>query len=126
MNEEWEEFVQEWSRRWGQAALRVARYQHTHPLLRVFFEDLRTNTSREVVRILDFLGVPYSPSQVEQKLNSGFNEAHRESASNFEHFTDQQKRVVGGVLSHVVEECSTRGYKDTRDYVLNYLSTCIL
>lgn len=124
-NKAWGEFVEEWSRRWGRAALRLAKYQETHPLLRVFYEDLRSNTTKQVVQILDFLQIPFSQSLVEQRLESGFENFHRQSGRSFEHFTARQKAKLQTMLSHVLNECSAKGYHSTQHYVQHYLSFCL-
>ena len=121
-NEDWEEFVGEWSRRWSHAALRLAHYQEIRPLLRVYYEDIKSNATREVLRMLDFLRVPHSKSLVEAKLGDGFGSFHRGAGRSFIHFTEQQRLVVATMLSHVVRECSEKGYHDTEQYVRNYLS----
>ena len=121
-NEDWEEFVGEWSRRWSHAALRLAHYQETRPLLRVYYEDIKSNATREVLRMLDFLRVPHSKSLVEAKLGGGYGSFRRGAGRSFIHFTEQQRLVVVTMLSHVVRECSEKGYHDTEQYVRNYLS----
>ena len=118
--------MEDWSHRWGQAALRLAKYQMMHPLLRVTYEDLQSNTSREVVRMLDFLCVPYSRSLVEKRLNDGFQKFLRPvGGQKFKHFTALQRKVLVAMLSDVISECSQKGFKDTKKYVRHYLMTCI-
>ena len=122
-NKEWGEFVVEWSRRWSHAALRLAAYQTNHPLLRVFYDDVKSHPTREVLRILDFLRVPYSQSLVELRLRDGFGEFHRAaSKESFKHFTAEQRQELVTALSHVIRESTAKGYEDTKQYVQNYLS----
>ena len=70
--------------------------------------------------------MPYSHSDVEQQLSSGFETVHRQSSGpSFEHFTEGQRLIVAGMLYRAIRECSKSGYQDTKDYIQKYLLTCI-
>ena len=126
-NEEWDSFVREWGRRWGQSVLRVASYQQQlKPLLRVFYEDLKTNTSHEVTRMLEFLKVPHLTPHLQQQSDST-EKFHRQAGKEeiMNHFTQQQREALAAVLTYVIAECTMKGYEDSKEYVKNYLLTCI-
>ena len=60
-----------------------------HPVLVVWFEDLKANMTNEVRRMLDFLKVPYSESELEKRLENSFEKFHRKQRDDFEHFTPE-------------------------------------
>lgn len=127
-NKEWDSFVHERAKRWGQAVLRIAKYQQQNPLLRIFYEDLKTNTSHEVMKMLVFLKVPHhSIIDLQQQLNSSslqiFHRQQERQINN--HFTQQQMKALVSMMSQVIVECTAKGYKDSKEYVRNYLMTCI-
>ena len=53
-----------------------------HPVLLVKYEELKQNTLQEVLRMLNFLMVPYSKDMVEQRLAAGFNSFQRSHHKN--------------------------------------------
>ena len=48
---------------------------HDHPVHVVKFEDLKSNTSLEVGKILDFLGFPFNEKELTRKLNGTLSDA---------------------------------------------------
>lgn len=128
-NKEWDSFVHERAKRWGQAVLRIAKYQQQNPLLRIFYEDLKTNTSHEVMKMLVFLKVPHhSIIDLQQQLSnsSSLQIFHRQQERQINnHFTQQQMKALVSMMSQVIVECTAKGYKDSKEYVRNYLMTCI-
>ena len=125
-NKEWNDFVQQWSQRWAQHFLSVARYQQLHPVLRVLYEDLKYNTTREVDRMLQFLNVPYSGAQLEpqQGGDGGLEKLHRQADHSFDPFTEQQRETLLSMMTHLRHELEIKGYRDSIDYVNKYLLTC--
>lgn len=123
-NEEWDSFLHEWSRWWGQGVLKLAKYQRLHPVLRVFYEDLKSNTSFEVERMLHFLDMPYSSIHLQHQLRSGLQELHRQRDRSFDPFTQQQRETLREMLRHVMDELTMKGFRDSQKYVKRYLLTC--
>ena len=104
----------------------MARYQQKYPLLRVFYEDLKTNTTHEVIRMLDFLEVPsYLSTHLQNRLNSRLQKFHRQR-EDFKYFTEQQKEALRSMLLHVIGELAAGGYTDSVEYVQQYLSICTM
>ena len=78
---------------------------HRHqPVLAVMYEDLKTNTVAEVLRMLNFLQFPYLREEVEQRLQGGFTNFYRNHTDSFDHFTSEQKLFVNGIISDVAQK----------------------
>ena len=124
-NREWNSFVTEWGNRWKNGVLKMGKYQQQQqPLLRVFYEDLISNVTHEVIRMLTFLNVPYSMAHLKLTLNGGYQEFHRQREHTLTPFTQQQTETLLAMMSHLVNELSAKGYHDSKHYVQNYLLTC--
>ena len=125
-NKEWNAFLHEWSQRWMQSFLSVARYQQLHPVLRVLYEDLKSNTTNELERMLQFLHVPLSNAQLQphQGGDSGLEKLHRQANHSFDPFTEQQRKTLRSMMTHLKDKLEVKGYRDSIDYVNKYLLTC--
>ena len=64
------------------SSLQVIGFYYT---LHARYEDLKNNTNKEVNKILDFLGVQYSPEQVEKNLLAGDFSTFKRSVENYIH-----------------------------------------
>ena len=130
-NKEWDSFVHEWAKRWAHDVWRIAKYQKEHPVLRIFYEDLKTNTSHELMKMLRFLKVPHqSMTNLQQQLLDSssleiFHRQRKDGVQTTDHFTQEQMKAMITMLSQVIVECTARGFKDSKDYVSKYLKTCI-
>ena len=78
--------------------------QRRHPVLTITYEDLKTNTVAEMLRMLNFLQFPYLREEVEQRLQGGFTKFYRNHTDSFDHFTNEQKVFVNGIISDVVQK----------------------
>ena len=78
--------------------------QRHHPVLTVTYEDLKTNTVAETLRMLNFLQFPHLREEVEQRLQGGFTKFYRNHTDSFDHFTSEQKVFVNGIISDVVQK----------------------
>ena len=126
-NPEWDSFLHEYIERWCSAVIRAAKYQKRRPLLRVFYEDLETNVTHQVQRMLDFLHVPYSSAELRQRLESGFQNIHRKKEHSFDPFTEQQRAFLKKTLQHLVNVLTVTGHHDSVEYVRRYMhNTCVL
>lgn len=65
-----------------------------HAVLVVLYEQLKSDTVRQVQRVLDFLHFPYSAQAVERALEGGFNSFYRNHTDTFPHFTTQQMLLI--------------------------------
>ena len=77
-NENWNKFVEFYLPQWGDYFplwLLVEGAGHDHPVHVVKFEDLKSNTSLEVGKILDFLGFPFNEEELTRKLNGTLSDA---------------------------------------------------
>jgi hypothetical protein len=77
-NENWNKFVKFYLPQWGDYFplwLLVEGSSHDHPIHVVKFEDLKSNTSLEVGKLLNFLGFPYNEEELTRKLNGTISDA---------------------------------------------------
>ena len=64
------------------------------PVLVIKYEDMLTDLSTQLKKMLDFLQVPYSKTQVDCVLKSQLNRFHRKKVSNFDHYTPELRKMV--------------------------------
>ena len=67
----------------------------------VRYENLKSDTLNEVVKMLDFLNIPYiSKEDIYGRICKGYTEFKRPHGTdyNFEHFTWEQKNYIRSVL----------------------------
>lgn len=53
--------------------------------------------------MLDFLNFPYSEEAVAKRLQTPFNDFHRQRHADFEHYTPQQRAKVEEILRNTIE-----------------------
>lgn len=124
-NPEWDSFLHNWSQRWVNGVLKLALYQEVHPVLRVFYEDLRSNTTHELERMLHFLKIPYASSHLlHHQLESRLQKLHRKGDRIFDPFTQQQKSRLKETLMYAMHELALKGHQESHDYVKKYILTC--
>lgn len=124
-NPEWNSFLSERSQRWVNGVLKLALYQQVHPVLRVFYEDLKSNATHELERMLHFLDVPYTSGHLlHHQLESGFQKLHRKRDHSFDPFTQQQKSRLKETLTYAMNELSLWGHQESHDYIEKYILTC--
>ncbi len=116
-NARWNEFVQRQARKWFVMFSNWIRENRKHSLLLVKFENLRTDTAHEMYRMLKFLGIEMSITDVQTKINNGFSAFQRRKSNvTFEHFTMAQKQWV----NRVILNASTLSDKlNFREYLLD-------
>ena len=67
------------------------------------FEELKVNTVAQVTRMLYFLQVPHTDSQVRQVVERGIDEFKRKHHDDFDHFTPEQRKLVTSVLINTLK-----------------------
>ena len=83
------------------------------PILVVKYEDLQSNGTNEVLRMLKFLGMDYSPGQVATILESdNFSQYYRNHTDNFEHYTPDQKVAINAAILHFIDQLKQAGLPD--------------
>lgn len=95
--------------------------QRPHPVLTVRYEDLKTDTVAEVVRMLDFLRFPYSREEVEHRLQEGFTQFYRNHTDSFDHFTSEQKLFVNGVIVDIVQKVRNSKHSELASKLQEYV-----
>ena len=121
-NPEWERFVYTNAVRWQETLVGWLFHNHNHRVLVVKYEDLLTNTDSEVMKMLDFLGYPYSGSTVSGKLKQDYNEFHRRKSNttSFDHFTVKQVAFVDTVIENTLQILRSHRLLETCD-ISHYL-----
>ena len=111
-NEQWEQYLHTWSDRWHNSVVKWAKFGKKRPLLVVYFEDLKTNYTGEVERMLDFLQISYSKEQLEERLKPGFTLFKRNHSKAFEHYTIEQKATIMRMIARTKKELEDNGIQD--------------
>ena len=60
------------------------------------------NATREVIKLLKFLGVPHSEQVVNERLKSGFSDFYRNHHDEFSHFTAEQEHFVTSLVNQTI------------------------
>ena len=109
---EWQETVLAWTVNNGD-----------HPVIVVRYEDMKTNISRELQRMLDFLQVPYTETQLQSVVSKGYNTFKRNHSldDDFEHFTPAQRLFVKSLVRTTKTKLEEHGLAD-RYNLTSYLS----
>ena len=81
------------------------------------YEDFKVDSKRELERILNFLEVPYSRSQLDKVVSEGYNAYHRPKGEEFEHYTEAQKSHIREIVRRTSETISNHGYQAITDYL---------
>ena len=92
--------------------MKWAKFGKKRPLLVVYFEDLKTNYTGEVERMLDFLQISYSKEQLEERLKPGFTLFKRNHSKAFEHYTIEQKASIMRMIARTKKELEDNGIQD--------------
>ena len=69
------------------------------------YEDLKKDTAKEVVRMLDFLGVKYtSVDDIRQRICQDFTEfrRHHTKEDDFDHYSHEQREYIASILKEVI------------------------
>ena len=94
----------------------VIEPQH-HPMLIVYYEDLKRNVVRELKRMLAFLDVSYSVNDLHNMMLSKFDQFHRNHSDEFEHYTKSQKQLINSIISWAIDNVSKHVYNDKEIHI---------
>lgn len=94
-----------------------------HPVIVVKYEDMKTNTSMELQRMLDFLQFPYSETQLQSLVSKGYNTFKRNHSldGDFERFTPAQRLFVNSLVRTTNTKLEEHGLADKYN-LTSYLS----
>lgn len=76
-NSHWGSFLQEKAVRWPVHIASWIINGRNNPFHVVHYEDLKMNATREIIKLLEFLGVPQSDQEVNERLKFGFSDFYR-------------------------------------------------
>lgn len=63
-------------------------------ILVIKYEDMLTDLSSQLKKMLNFLQVPYSNAQLDCVLNNQLNRFHRKKVSEFDHYTPELREMA--------------------------------
>ena len=80
-----------------------------HPVLVIRYEDLKTDTSNSLRRMLDFLQVPYTEQKLQEVITQGFRDFKRKHYEEFDHYTPEQREFIRTVIKDTQSVLEARG-----------------
>ena len=82
-----------------------------NPFLIVRYEDLKQNTIKEVLRMVEFLGFKdlFTEDSIQDKLGNGYNSFYRNHQDDFEHFTADQKALIRRTVEETAQLLAKQG-----------------
>lgn len=127
-NELWENFVLQQARRWKTMLINWVINRKNHPVLVVKYESLQNDSTTELKRIHNFLGLNYDTVHT-QNQNDALQTFHRKHNNQFDHYTPFQKSFVDSIVTETVqllEGSNLSEVIDVKDYYANstQCSTC--
>ena len=107
-NQAWAARINELTHRWEEMVTHLlVQNAAKRPVLLVHYEDLKRNSSHEVLRMVKFLGVGIPESVVMERLKDGFTSFYRNHTQTFEHYTDMQKLQINKAITRVASKQQT-------------------
>jgi hypothetical protein len=101
--------------------LRNQLYLKEEPLLIVTYEDLKANVSQEVLRMLEFLGINYSPNTIFERLRCESTTFKRSKPlQRFDPYTPEQRNFVRSCLKEFLKSLDSMNRKSLERTVQNY------
>ena len=64
---------------------------------------MKSNTIKEVKKMLQFLGFGYREEDLQQRLSTNFSAFHRKQTEDFLHFTREQRRFIDKGIAFSIE-----------------------
>jgi len=101
-NSHWGSFLQEKAVRWPVHIASWIINGRNNPFHVVRYEDLKMNETREIIKLLKFLGVPHSDQEVNERLKFGFSDFYRNHHDEFRHFTTEQERFITSQVNQTI------------------------
>lgn len=98
-SEGWDKFIQSYMSVWKKRIEKWVLRKHVdHPVLVVRYEDLKTDTVKEVERMLVFLKQSFDPLELPNRLAEDYTTFKRAHDVQFERYTGEQKLYIESVL----------------------------
>lgn len=106
----WGKRVKELMTRWELMVthLLVHGQQEGRSVLLVHYEDLKANATREVLRMVRFLGVEVPDDMVAERVKQDFTSFYRNHTQSFEHFTTVQKDYINRIILQVASKLNSQ------------------
>lgn len=103
-SEEWDKSLQSYMQAWKKRIQNwVLEKQMDHAVLIVRYEDLKSNTVKEVERMLTFLQHPFNAEDIPSRLAQDFTTFKRPHDVDFERYTSSQKLYIESVLLQTIK-----------------------
>lgn len=95
-----------------------------NPLHIVRYEDLKEGTTKEVLKVVQFLGGVNLPDHnITERLKPGYNHFYRNHVDTFFHFTPDQEAYISGVIHTTIS--NLRNHFSNDSLIIKYLSLYI-
>lgn len=79
-----------------------------YPVLVVRYEDLKANTTHEVVRMVEFLGIEIHKDVVMERTKQDFTRFYRNHTLTIEYFTTAQKERINQIIHRVASKLNSQ------------------
>ncbi len=121
-NKEWEKYVREKMERWKAHISGWIVGAKFNPLLITRYEDIKANTVKEVLRMIEFLGFKdlFTEDALRVKLGTGYSNFFRNHQDDFGHFTAQQSELISKTVQETIDLLTENGIENSfaiRDYL---------
>ena len=109
VTEKWGKFSEDYLNAWIWR-LKNWVFNHSRPVYVVNYEDLMSDTVRQVEKILDFLQFPYSHEEVVERLRVDYTDFRRSHThDDFQHFSPEQKEKLRSTLLTAMTDATASG-----------------
>ena len=104
-NSEWDKYIRAIGERWQKTIVKwfVKSVNFSRPIMVVRYEDIKADYITQVERMLKFLEFPIDKTELDTKLNQGFETFRRPHKEEFEHYTNEQKKYVNTMLLDTIK-----------------------
>jgi len=112
-NSAWNALIDFLIEKWKSMLMNFVVGVDDRPVLVVKYEDIQSNATSEVLRMLKFLRVDHSPGKVAAILeNENFSQHYRNHTDKFEHYTPEQKVAVNAAILNITNQLKQAGLPD--------------
>lgn len=122
-NKDWDAYIHTKLPRWPVQIVNLLTEAKLsqRPVYVLQFEDLKSDTARELKKVTDFLGFSYSLEEVSTRLQAGFTKFYRNHTAQFSHFTAGQEKYIHDVVYHTSQVMRENGLHGLFPRIDDYL-----
>ena len=122
-NKDWDAYIHSKLPRWPLQIVNLLTEAKLsqRPVHILQFEDLKSDTARELKKVADFLGFSYSLEEVTTRLQAGFTKFYRNHTAQFSHFTAGQEQYIHDVVYRTSQVMRENGLYELFPRIDDYL-----